>query len=503
MKIAGHQEYFDIFVSYRRDGGSAIASLLKQRLLSDPSLSIFLDVEEIGSGDWANRIETSLVNSSNFLFLFTPGSLNRCFSDPENDVVFREMRKACEIRSHCENTPEMGGADSRFRIIPIFLGEKIENICDYHKATHPHVVEIIHSFIRHNGISLTDASSIESELSKLSGLMLLKRTGKFANTLIEKTLSNTNNLLDKRAVEGLEELFSCYLSMFEPSEYLQARLALLPLVQSRLMKVLESERGEHFDDKLKTFNLGVLKATCAARISPTAAHGSRSRVVKNAEKWLRGEVVEPFTNFKEGSEVIDRSLRIGAYFTEFVSKHKYISRSKLAEVIKARTGPGLDFRFFSPENWKRYQSISAELFERMTYSQICLEFINFNWRALQKDSVARMTPAEKAKRRGFLDDLQKFIWGRIKEDYPHIEDLPRNASIRTYINAIESFISYADGFAFCESDCKSLVLVEEVDSSEEPADDRGLDNDEGDQNFGDAKNVSVGPDMLTDPTSAL
>jgi hypothetical protein len=397
----------------------------------------------------------------------------------------------------------MGSADGRFRIIPIFLGEKIESLCEYYRITHPHVVEIIYSFIRHNGISLTDASSVESELNKLSGLMLLKRTGKFAGTLIEKTLNNTNDLLDRKAVEGLEELFSCYLSMFEPSEYLQARLALQPLVQSRLMKVLDSERGEHFDDKLKTFNLGVLKATCAARISPTAAHGSRSRVVRNAEKWLRGEGVEPFVSFKEDSEVIDRSLRIAAYFTEFISKHKYISRSKLAEVIKARTGPGLDFRFFSPANWKRYQSISAELFERMTYSQICLEFINFNWRALQKDPGTRMTPTEKAKRRVFLDNLQKFIWGRMKEDYPHIEVLSKNASIRTYINAIESFISYADGFDFCESDCKSLLLVEELDMTEEPVDDRGLDSDEGDLSIGDSESVSDGPGMLAERSGAM
>ncbi len=407
MKSTFQQEYFDVFVSYRRDGGSAIASLLKHKLLADPNLSVFLDTEEIKSGDWAERIESSLVRSSNFLFLLTPGSLKRCFADPANDVVLKEIKKACDLRSRCENSMEKGSADSQFRIIPVFLGEMVESLCEEHKNSHPDVVEIISSLIRHNGINLADASGVESELRRLGETMLLKRAGRFAGTLIEKSLFQKSDVRGSKVRENLEELFSCYLNMFDPSEYSRVRDALQPLVHGRLMSVLDSVNSEKFDEKLKSFRLGVLKSACAVHVNASAAHGSRSRVMRNTERWLRGEEVNPFPETKKCTEIVDRSLRVCTYFTEFIRKNTLVTRTRLIEVIRARTGPGGDFHFFSPDEWKKYQAIGEELFDRISYRQICLEFLRKNWLSLQKQpSNNKLTPTERSSRKVFMTELR-------------------------------------------------------------------------------------------------
>jgi hypothetical protein len=467
METITRQEYFDVFMSYRRDGGSAIATLLKEKLRADPNLRIFLDVEEIGSGDWAERIESSLINSSNFLFLLTPGSLKRCFSDPGNDIVFREIQKACELRSYCESTPEKGSAENRFRIIPVFLGERVEALCEEYQLSHSHVVDVIRALVRHNGINLNDASSIDSELTRLGKTMLLKRTGKFAGTLVEKALSQSGGQFDEKGVQDLEELFASYLQMFDTFEYGQVRDALQPLVHNRLMKVLEPNGSAKFDDKLKSFKLGALKAACATLVHSTASHGSRLRVVNNTERWLRGEEVNAFASSNKDAEIIDRSFRVSNYFTEFITKSKTITRAKLSEVIRSRTGTGprVDFHFFFPTNWVKYQAIIDELFERLTYREICLDFLKKNWLALQKEPVSKLTLVERKNRKALLINLQKFIWNRIQEDYsPRIGDLSKNASIDTYIIAIESFMVYGEGFEFCDADCKQLLVQEEPDA---------------------------------------
>lgn len=480
MKNTTTQEYFDVFMSYRRDGGSAIATLLKEKLRADPNLRVFLDVEEIGSGDWAKRIESSLINSSNFLFLLTPGSLKRCFSDPGNDIVFREIQKACELRTYCESTPEKGAAENRFRIIPVFLGEQVDALCEEHKDSHPHVVEVVRALVRHNGINLNDANSIDGELNRLGFAMLLKRTGKFTGTLLEKALSKSKGLLDEKGMQDFEELFASYLQMFAPSEYEQVRDALEPLVHSRMMKVLESNEGTNFQDKLRSFKLGGLKAACAALVHPTAAHGARTRVLNNTERWLRGEEVNAFPTADTEAKIIDRSLRVSSYFTEFIAKNKTITRAKLTEVVRSRTGAGfrVDFHFFFPTNWVKYQAIVDELFERLTYRQICLEFLKKNWLPLQKKPADKFTPEERKNRKAFLILLQKFIWNRIRQDYsPRIGDLSKNASINTYISAIESFLTYEDGFEFCDADCKELITQDETETEPSDEDELELQND--------------------------
>ena len=81
-----------VFLSYRRDfAGKAYARLLKQAL-THHGYDVFLDVDHIDAGKWADQILTQVPLRSHFILLLTPGALDRCVN--EDDWVRREFEAA-------------------------------------------------------------------------------------------------------------------------------------------------------------------------------------------------------------------------------------------------------------------------------------------------------------------------------------------------------------------------------------------------------------------------
>ena len=83
-----------VFVSYRRDAaGKAFARSLKQEL-THRGYDVFLDVDCIEAGRWAEQILTQVPQRAHFLLVLTPGALDRC-GDAE-DWVRREFELAVQ-----------------------------------------------------------------------------------------------------------------------------------------------------------------------------------------------------------------------------------------------------------------------------------------------------------------------------------------------------------------------------------------------------------------------
>lgn len=82
----GHE--FDVFISYRRVGGDAIAQFLKQNLLRR-RLRVFLDVSDLKSGHFGQAISSTIASTPNFVVVLTPGALDLC--EDENDWLRREI----------------------------------------------------------------------------------------------------------------------------------------------------------------------------------------------------------------------------------------------------------------------------------------------------------------------------------------------------------------------------------------------------------------------------
>lgn len=101
-----HKRGYDVFISYRRANGSQLASLLKVHLHLR-GLSVFLDVEELGSGKFDEAILSTISQSSNMLLVLSPGALDRCLGDVNmHDWIHREV--VCALEHKVQMIPILG-----------------------------------------------------------------------------------------------------------------------------------------------------------------------------------------------------------------------------------------------------------------------------------------------------------------------------------------------------------------------------------------------------------
>lgn len=89
LKWAIEYQEYDIFISYRREGGFYLARLL-QELLS--KRKVFLDLERLKSGKFDEALEKAILQCRNVIVILSPGSLDRC-SVP-GDYVRKEIELA-------------------------------------------------------------------------------------------------------------------------------------------------------------------------------------------------------------------------------------------------------------------------------------------------------------------------------------------------------------------------------------------------------------------------
>lgn len=88
---------YDIFISYRRAGGEALAFLLSDRL-SQLGYRVFYDVESLRSGKFNEKIYEVIKNCKDVLLILSPNALNRCKHD--DDWVRREILLSLEYEKN-------------------------------------------------------------------------------------------------------------------------------------------------------------------------------------------------------------------------------------------------------------------------------------------------------------------------------------------------------------------------------------------------------------------
>lgn len=79
---------YDVFISYRRLGGADFAHLLKISL-SLMGLSVFLDIDNLGTGNFDAKLMSSLQCSSNVILVWTKGCFDRFLND--SDPLFQDF----------------------------------------------------------------------------------------------------------------------------------------------------------------------------------------------------------------------------------------------------------------------------------------------------------------------------------------------------------------------------------------------------------------------------
>ena len=90
-------ERYDIFISYRRDGGQDKARNLQQAL-DKRGYRVFFDFDELRDGEFDKNIYRAIDNAPIFILLLTPQSLDRCVNI--GDWVRKEIEYAIEQQKH-------------------------------------------------------------------------------------------------------------------------------------------------------------------------------------------------------------------------------------------------------------------------------------------------------------------------------------------------------------------------------------------------------------------
>ena len=85
---------YDIFISYRREGGVETAKHLRD-LLTEKGYSVFFDTDSLSSGDFNQALFNVIENCTDFIIILAPGALDRCVN--EDDWVRQEL--ACALRN--------------------------------------------------------------------------------------------------------------------------------------------------------------------------------------------------------------------------------------------------------------------------------------------------------------------------------------------------------------------------------------------------------------------
>ena len=104
---------FDVFISYRRSDGDAIARILNAEFaLRD--FRCFLDFDSLGGGKFDEKIEAAILDAPVFVMVLTPDYFSRC--NDKGDWVRREI--------------ELALANNKI-IVPINYDKNLNGIPDY------------------------------------------------------------------------------------------------------------------------------------------------------------------------------------------------------------------------------------------------------------------------------------------------------------------------------------------------------------------------------------
>lgn len=133
----------DIFISYRRDGGYAMARLLYE-CLRNTGFSVFLDLEELKSGQFNDKLYQEIDRCKNFLLVLPPNSLARC--NAENDWLRLEIEHALKQKKNIIPVMMVGfefpdDLPPSLQVIPFLHGVKISR--EYFDATIKKIISML------------------------------------------------------------------------------------------------------------------------------------------------------------------------------------------------------------------------------------------------------------------------------------------------------------------------------------------------------------------------
>ena len=91
---------YDVFISYRRDGGFEMALHLSH-VLRERGYHVFFDIEELRSGPFNMKLYDVIAGCKDFVVILSPGSLERC----QNEDDWFRLEIACALKHNVNIIP--------------------------------------------------------------------------------------------------------------------------------------------------------------------------------------------------------------------------------------------------------------------------------------------------------------------------------------------------------------------------------------------------------------
>lgn len=158
---------YDIFISYRREGGLEMADSIYQRL-QNAGYSVFLDLEQLASGKFNEQLLSVIESCQDFILVLPENALDRCTQ--EDDWVRREVEYAIKQNKN---------------IIPVML----RGFVWPHKDELPQTLSELPNY---EGISATDHKVFPENMERLKSKLLHSKPGilwhKYKTHLLVSTL---------------------------------------------------------------------------------------------------------------------------------------------------------------------------------------------------------------------------------------------------------------------------------------------------------------------------
>lgn len=136
---------YDIFISYRREGGDTLAQLIYDRL-TDRGYRVFLDIESLRSGKFNEKLFSVIEECKDVVVILPPDALERC--NNEEDWLYLEMSHAIRNRKNVIPIMMKGffwpdELPEALRELPDFNG--IQDSKDYFDAVIDKLTSLLHS----------------------------------------------------------------------------------------------------------------------------------------------------------------------------------------------------------------------------------------------------------------------------------------------------------------------------------------------------------------------
>ncbi|MCP3960622.1 MAG: toll/interleukin-1 receptor domain-containing protein [bacterium] len=101
-----------VFISYRRNAAGKGFARSLALALTHRGYDVFLDVDSVDAGKWAEQISAQVPARAHFLLILTPGALDRCADEAdwvrrEYELAVRHGRNVVPVR---EESVELGAA---------------------------------------------------------------------------------------------------------------------------------------------------------------------------------------------------------------------------------------------------------------------------------------------------------------------------------------------------------------------------------------------------------